>query len=147
MNPAERSAGQGFSHGMYDPAAGGFGYESLHILHGSHYSAYYSDALLLAAWTEGQLAPIASKPQWYREKKDMVVRQVAITCVTDGFTIDVPDDADTSVRAAVARVRATYRTGDDGRVLVRQHEAAFGRLIDVEDRVHLCIRLVRELAR
>lgn len=145
--PGARSrVGQGFFHGEYDPAHGGFGYARLHILHGSHYSAYFSDALLLAAWTEGGLADVASKPQWYRENTGMAVRRAAIRCVEDGFTVEVPDDADAEIRAAVARIGETYRTGDDGRVLVRQRDVVVGRPVDSEDRVQLCVRLVRGLA-
>lgn len=145
--PGARSkVGQGFFHGEYNAAKGGFGYAKLHILHGSHYNAYFSDALLLAAWTDGGLADVASKPRWYRENTGMAVRQAAIRCAEDGFTVHVPDDADGELRAAVARVRETYRTGDDGRVLVKQREADVGRAIDSEDRVQLCIRLVRDLA-
>lgn len=145
--PGARSrVGQGYYHGQYDPGDGGFGYAKLHILHGSHYSAYFSDALLLAAWTEGALADVATKPQWYRRSTGMVVRHAAIECVEDGFTVRVPDDADSATRAAVARVRATYRTGGDGRVLVKQRAAGIGRPIDTEDRVQLCVRLVHDLA-
>lgn len=145
--PGARSrVGQGFFHGEYDPADGGFGYARLHILHGSHYSAYFSDALLLAAWTEGGLDDVASKPQWYRENAGMAVRRAAIRCVEDGFTVEVPDDADAEVRAAVARIGETYSTGDDGRVLVKQRDAGVGRPVDSEDRVQLCVRLVRDLA-
>ena len=145
--PGARSkVGQGFYQGEYDAADGGFGYARLHILHGTHYTSYFSDALLLAAWTDGGLADVASKPQWYREDTGMAVRQAAIRCVEDGFTVQVPDDAGDEIREAVERVRKTYRTGDDGRVLVEQHDAGIGRPIDSEDRVQLCIRLVRGLA-
>lgn len=145
--PGARSkVGQGFLHGEYDAAGRGFAYARLHILHGSHYSAYFSDALLLAAWIEGGLADVASKPQWYRENTGMAVRQASIKCAEDGFTVHVPEDSDADVRAAVARVRETYRTGDDGRVLVKQRDG-IGRPIDSEDRVQLCVRLVRDLAR
>lgn len=145
--PGARSkVGQGFFHGEYDAADGGFGYARLHILNGSHYSAYFSDALLLAAWIDGELADVASKPQWYRENTGMAVRQAAIKCVEDGFTVQVPDDADAEIRAAVARIREIYRTGYDGRVLVQQRDAGIGRPIDSEDRVQLCVRLVRDLA-
>lgn len=54
----------------------------------------------------------------------MTVRQAAIKCAEDGFTVQVPDDADADIRASVARVRENYRTGDDGRVLVRQRAQA-----------------------
>lgn len=143
---ARSNVGQGFFHGEYDAADGGFGYAKLHILHGSHYNAYFSDALLLAAWTHGQLGDVASPPRWYRENTGMAVRQAAIKCVEDGFTLHVPDDAGGEVRAAVTRIRETYQTGDDGRVLVKQRKVGIGRLIDSEDRVQLCVRLVRDLA-
>ncbi|NYG55276.1 GmrSD restriction endonuclease domain-containing protein [Nocardioides perillae] len=145
--PGARSkVGQGFYHGEYDAADGGFGYAGLHILHGSHYSAYFSDALLLAAWTDGGLSDVASKPQWYRVNTGMAVRQATVKCAEDGFSVQVPDDADAEIRAAVARVREVYRTSDDGRVLVKQRRSGAGRPIDSEDRVQLCIRLVRDLA-
>jgi hypothetical protein len=146
--PGARSkVGQGFYHGKYDAADGGFGYANLHILNGSHYSAYFSDALLLAAWTEDGLADVASKPRWLHHNTGMAVRRIAIKTAEDGFTVHVPHDADAELHAAIARVRETYRTGDDGRVLVKQRQAGIGRPIDSEDRVQLCIRLVRDLAR
>lgn len=143
---ARSTVGQGFYHGKYVAADGGFGYANLHILNGSHYSAYFSDALLLAAWTEGGLADVASKPRWLRQNTGMAVRRIAIKSAEDGFTVHVPEDADAGLHTAIARVRDTYRTGDDGRVLVKQREAGMGRPIDSEDRVQLCIRLVRDLA-
>ena len=61
--PGARSAvGQGYFHGAYDESTGGFAYADFHILHGNHYSAYFSDALLLAAWTEGRLRTSPRSP-------------------------------------------------------------------------------------
>ena len=56
--PGARSAeGNGYYNGQYD-AASGFNYGQLRILHGDHYGASYTDALLHAAWVEGSLDPI-----------------------------------------------------------------------------------------
>jgi len=143
--PGARSAvGQGYFHGAYDESTGGFGYADFHILHGNHYSAYFSDALLLAAWTEGRLQDVASKPRWYRVNTGMAVGRVALWCAEDGFDLEVPDDAD--AEAVATRVRASYRTNDDGRVLVEQRTVDGEPPVDSEDRVQLCIRLVRDLA-
>lgn len=143
---ARSTVGQGYFHGAYDESAGGFGYAALHILHGNHYSAYFSDALLLAAWTDGRLRDVASKPRWYRVNTGMAVGRIALWCAEDGFDLEVPDDAEADAKAVAARVRASYRTNDDGRVLVEQRAVDGGRPVDSEDRVQLCIRLVRDLA-
>ena len=45
---------------------GGFAYSKLRILHGSSYTAYFTDALLMAAWTDGSLDKVAEKPSWWR---------------------------------------------------------------------------------
>ena len=107
--------------GEYVAADGGFGYANLHILNGSHYSAYFSDALLLAAWTEGGLSDVASKPRWLRQNTGMAVRRIAIKSAEDGFTVHVPDDADAETPR---RVSAGTRDLPDRRRRPGAREAA-----------------------
>ena len=52
---ARSSKGDGYYNGAYDADTGGFSYGRLRLLHGSNYTAYFSDALLRAAWVEGGL--------------------------------------------------------------------------------------------
>ena len=52
---ARSSVGEGYFHNNgYDEARGGFSYGRLRMLHGGSYNAYFSDALLRAAWVEGK---------------------------------------------------------------------------------------------
>ena len=50
----------------------------------------------------------------------MAVGRIALWCAEDGFDLEVPDDAEADAKAIAARVRASYRTNDHGRVLVEQ---------------------------
>ncbi|MDQ3484934.1 MAG: hypothetical protein M3445_05930, partial [Actinomycetota bacterium] len=92
------------------------------------------------------LQDVASKPRWYRVNTGMAVGRVVLWCAEDGFDLDVPDDAEADAKAVATRVRASHRTNGDGRVLVEQRAVDGGRPVDSEDRVQLCIRLVRDLA-
>ena len=63
---ARSSVGEGYFHNDgYDETRGGFSYGRLRMLHGGSYIAYFSDALLRAAWVEGNLADVAREPKWW----------------------------------------------------------------------------------
>jgi hypothetical protein len=146
---ARSSKGDGYYNGAYAAADGGFGYGRLRMLHGSNYSAYFSDALLRAAWTEGGLADVAEEPTWWhRDDPGLTLREsrVEIRCLDDAFELVMPEGHDSDQAAidkAVAELNAA--NGEDGElwVLVQQDEES---LVDTEDRIQLCVRLVRALA-
>ncbi|WP_158677197.1 hypothetical protein [Arthrobacter sp. PGP41] len=62
---ARSSKGDGYYNGTYDSTTGGFAYQRLRMLHGSNYNAYFSDALLHAAWVDGSLGSDAEEPSWW----------------------------------------------------------------------------------
>lgn len=143
---ARSSVGDGYFHGEhYDPALGGFSYARLRRLHGANYSAYCSDALLHAAWTEGALGSDVEEPSWWhRDDPGLTLKKsrIKIWCDENAFELVVPEDA--LIANTVADVTSTFQTDDKMRVLVRQ-QPTNGRPVDAEDRIQLCVRLVRAL--
>lgn len=151
--PGARSAeGKGYYNGKYD-AASGFRYGKLRILHGDHYGASYTDALLRAAWVEGALASHADSPTWWqpeaRQGRDnpgltMKRSKVEVRCNEDAFELVLrADDSDLESRVRQAVVNAGLPL-DGWKVRVEQ-KAEGNRLVDCEDRVQLCTRLVKAL--
>jgi hypothetical protein len=144
---ARSSVGDGYFHGKhYDPALGGFSYARLRLLHGANYNAYFSDALLHAAWTEGALGSVVEKPSWWhRDDPGMTIRKsrIEIRCDEDAFELTVPE-GDEVIEKVVADVTSAFRTDDRRRVLVEQ-QPTDGRPVDTEDRIQLCVTLVRAL--
>jgi hypothetical protein len=143
---ARSSHGNGYYHGRYDRALGGFSYGHLRILHGSNYSAYFSDALLRATWVEGDLRAVADDPSWWRRTdRGLTLKNslIEIRCEDDGFDLVLPTD-DGAMEEEVGQVLALFDTSDPLHALVPQ-ELVDGRLVDSEDRVQLCVRLVRAL--
>lgn len=144
---ARSSKGDGYYNGTYDSATGGFAYRRLRMLHGSNYSAYFTDALLHAAWVDGSLADVAEGPSWWhRDDPGLTLRESRVEVRTDedAFELVLPHE-DEEVESKVDKVLAAFSFDDDLRVLIQQ-DAADGRPVDSEDRVQLCVRLVRALA-
>lgn len=144
---ARSSVGEGYFHNNgYDANRGGFSYGRLRMLHGGSYIAYFSDALLRAAWVEGNLADIAREPKWWhRDDPGMGMNQssVEIRCLDDSFEVVLPsDNEDVAAQAMAALAKFTGADGD--RVLIDQAPVD-GALVDREDRVQLCIKLVNHL--
>lgn len=144
---ARSSVGEGYFHNeRYNDDHGGFGYGRIWMLHGGSYIAYFSDALLRAAWVEGDLAHVAREPKgWHRDDPGMAMSQssVEIRCLHDGFEVVVPADDDPAAALAL-KVLAHFPRAVGKRVRVEQagpDEA----LVDVEDRMRVCIGLVRAL--
>lgn len=141
---ARSSVGDGYFHNKaYDRALGGFSYRHLRILYGGSYVSHFSDALLRAAWVDGDLSEAAEEPRWFRDLDPGLVlkaSRVEIRCDEDGFRISPPPEHEAVVKSALDQFAVTA----DGRVPVRQ---AFDgiRQIDSEDRIQLCIRLMRDL--
>jgi hypothetical protein len=127
---ARSSMGEGYFHNAgYDENQGGFSYGRIRMLYGSNYTANFSDALLRAAWIEGNLGAIANEPRWWhRDDPGM------------GLKRSTDDEATTA--AALSAIRQ-FPLVLENRVLVEQHPN--GMPIDNVDRVQLCIRLARGL--
>lgn len=144
---ARSSMGDGYFHNSgYDPARGGFSYGRIRLLYGSNYQAYFSDALLRAAWIEGNLASIAHEPKWWhRDDPGMVMKgsELEIRCVDDGLELVFPADDETTSAPALEVVRG-FRTVAHNRVVIRQEDRD-GVPVDVEDRIQVCIRVARAL--
>lgn len=144
---ARSSVGEGYFHNKgYDRELGGFSYRHLRILDGGSYVSYFSDALLRAAWLEGDLREVAEEPRWFREADPglkLKASGVEIHCLEGGFRVDVPPELVTVATDAAAVLRL-FATVDGGHVPVQQ---AFDgvRQVDSEDRIQLCIRLARSL--
>ena len=144
---ARSSKGEGYYHGTYDSTTGGFAYRRLRMLHGSNYNAYFSDALLHAAWVDGSLGSDAEEPSWWhRDDPGLTLKRsrIEIRCDEDAFELVLPDDRE-PVETKVAKALAAFDSEDQLRVLVQQKPEG-GRLVDSEDRIQLCVRLVRALA-
>ena len=116
-------------------------------MHGSSYTAYFTDALLMAAWTAGRLDEVAEQPSWWhrydhglRLKKSKVELRVA----DDGFEIVVPDGF--SLDAAATAAIVNEFPGFDGVHLRVAQTDRDGVLVDAEDRVQRISRLVAALA-
>lgn len=136
--------GPGYYHNTGYDEAHGFSYEQIRLLHGNNYSSYFSDALLQAAWVDGGLADVAAEPKWWRQDDGMKMTRsgLAIHVTNEGFRLVLPPDSPDTASALDA-ISALPRT-EGHHVLVRQ-SSRMGRLVDVEDRVQICIRLVRAL--
>ena len=145
---ARSSVGDGYFHNAeYDPAAGGFSYHNLRILQGSSYVSYFSDALLRAVWVEGELRVVAAEPRWFRESDPglkLKASGIEIHCMEDGFLVTIPPEREYAAASADS-VLDQFATTGEGKVPVRQVPGDV-RKVDSEDRVQLCITLVRSLA-
>lgn len=143
---ARSSKGDGYYNGSYDPNQGGFKYDRFRLLHGSNYNAYFSDALLRAAWVEGELDGVAEEPSWWhRDNPGMTLKttRVEIHSVEDGFELLLPADNEEVVAQATDAL--TYFPGaQNGRVTVKQSHVG-GAVVDCEDRVQMCIKLAKHL--
>jgi hypothetical protein len=154
--PGARSAvGDGYFHNQdYDASLGGFSYRHLRVLVGGDYTSHYRDALLRAAWIEGGLASSVDEPDWYWNQKETWIdpndpgmrlknSRAEIRCLETGFQIVLPLER-TDIRTTMASVLAGFPTDADGIVQVAQNPTS-GRPVDSEDRIQVCIRLVKEL--
>jgi hypothetical protein len=143
---ARSSVGEGFYHGRYDADGGGFSYGELRLLHGSSYTAYFTDALLMAAWFEGKLEASVEKPSWWhRYDPGMTLKKsrVEIRCIDEGFEVITRNDED-PIEQSVKSVLAGLSSTSGNRVLAKQTDHG-GTRIDAEDRVQLCLGLVKAL--
>ncbi|MFW5473165.1 DUF262 domain-containing protein [Knoellia sp. CPCC 206450] len=144
---ARSSVGEGYFHNQgYDATRGGFSYGRLRMLHGGSYNAYFSDALLRAAWVDGGLTDLAREPKWWhRDDPGMGMRHsaVEIRCVDDGFEVVLPNEDD-DVAARVMTALESFAGSIGSRVVLKQDEHD-GVLIDSEDRVQICASLVKHL--
>ena len=143
---ARSSVGEGFYHGSYDTSRG-FAYSKLRILHGSNYTAYFTDALLMAAWTDGSLKEVAEKPSWWRrDEPGLRLRKSAIEVrmTDDGLELVVPDDfaLDSSSKTAIEKEFPTF----NGVHLPIAQTERDGALVDEEDRVQKITHFVTVLA-
>lgn len=150
---ARSSEGEGYFHGKdYDSKLGGFRYARLRLLRGASYTAYFSDALLRAAWEEGELGSDVEDPHWWHlDDPGLTLKKsrIEIRCDEDAFVIVAPadgDDADAKsiIERTISKVTASFQTDDQQRVLVSQ-QVTGSRPVDSEDRVQLCVRLVQAL--
>lgn len=144
---ARSSTGEGYYHGAYDATQGGFDLGSLRILHGSNYNAYFSDALLRAAWIDCTLGDVADEPSWWHQDNPGLTlkkSRIDVVCENDGFTLALPIDGE-SLGAAVTTALSSLECVEDLKVFVPQAQANDGK-VDIEDRVQLCARIVRLLA-
>ncbi|MDQ1248683.1 MAG: hypothetical protein QG597_3056, partial [Actinomycetota bacterium] len=192
---ARSQAGIGFYDGHYEAEQGGFHLREFNILWGRSYTSYFANALLLAAWVDGELSDVAECPRWWHNyDSGLTLKEsgIEIMCYEDALVIVTPpasarsgaqpaadrppnkaadDDAsdnpppDSPLADAVSNVlapfagtelvddvaapsdenRDTTEAGKMFRVSVAQPDAG-NPLVDAEDRVQLCIRLVRALA-
>lgn len=144
---ARSSVGEGYFHNNeYNEAQGGFSYGRLRMLHGGSYIAYFSDALLKAAWVEGNLGDLAREPKWWhRDDPGMGMNQssVEIRCLNDSLEVVLPAD-DEEATTLVTSVLANFPSVTGNRVLIDQ-TAVGETMVDREDRIQVCINLVREL--
>jgi hypothetical protein len=116
-------------------------------LHGSSYAAYFTDALLMAAWTEGSLEKVSEKPSWWHQyDRGLCLKKskVELRMTDDGIEIVVPDGfaLDATATAAIAK----EFPGFDGLHLPVAQTDRDGVLVDAEDRVQRISRLVAALA-
>jgi hypothetical protein len=144
---ARSSVGEGYFHNKgYDEAQGGFSYGRLRMLHGGSYIAYFSDALLRAAWVEGNLGDFAREPKWWhRDDPGMGMNQssIEVRCLDDSLEVVLPED-DEEAATRVTSVLKHFPGVAGNRVHIEQASVDNG-LVDREDRIQVCIRLVREL--
>jgi len=144
---ARSSMGEGYFHNDgYDETRGGFSYRRLIMLSGGNYGAYFTDSILRAAWIEGDLGDDVEEPRWWhRDDPGLTLRKsrIEIRSDDDAYELVLPGDDDATTKAAAAAL-TTFALDDQGRVLVSQRPGD-GRLIDTEDRIQLCLRLVGAL--
>jgi hypothetical protein len=144
---ARSSMGEGYFHNTgYDDSRGGFSYGRLRMLHGGSYNAYFSDALLRAAWVEGNLGSISRQPRWWhRDDPGMGMNRsaVEIRCVDAGFELVLPVDDVATTALAVDAIRQ-FPGVKENRILVEQEDRD-GVPIDTVDRIQLCIRIAKAL--
>ncbi|CUR58016.1 conserved hypothetical protein [metagenome] len=144
---ARSSMGEGYFHNTgYDESRGGFSYGRLRMLHGGSYNAYFSDALLRAAWTEGNLGAIAREPRWWhRDDPGMSMNRsaVEIRCVDDGLELVLPVDDEATSALAIGAIQQ-FSGVNENRIRVDQG-GPDGVPIDHEDRVQMCVRVARAL--
>ncbi|MDQ1250486.1 MAG: hypothetical protein QG597_4865 [Actinomycetota bacterium] len=138
---ARSAEGDGRYHGTYNANTGGFSYGQLRLLHGKDYVSWFSDALLRAAWVDGGLHEVADEPSWRYNDLGLTLKasRIAIHCDDEAFRIELPT-ADESTSGSLSRALSPFRSDDSGLILVRQESR-----VDSEDRVQLCVRLVRAL--
>lgn len=145
---ARSSKGDGyFENAGYQADAGGFSYSRLNMLYGKDYNGHYSDVFLRAAWMAGPLSEWTEEPRWrwsYDRGIALKNSRIEVRCEDDGFELVVPEDEAPPAKTISAALESFARDAE-GRVVVLQ-EPRDGRLIDAEDRVQLCIRLVQSLA-
>lgn len=116
------------------------------MLHGSSYLAYFSDALLRAAWVDGDLAQFARESKWWHRADPgmgMIHSVVEIRCINDALELVLPtDDAETITRAldAIGHLGKVV----DSRLPIEQTEVD-GAFIDCMDRVQTCVQVARPL--
>ena len=139
--------GEGYFHNNgYDESRGGFSYGRLRMLHGGSYNAYFSDALLRAAWVEGDLADIAREPKWWhRDDPGMGMSQssVEIRCLNDSFEVVVPEDNEDVAMQARPHSRSSRAQMANGYTSSRLRSTVHSWIARTEFSV--CIELVHHL--
>lgn len=151
--PGARSAeGNGYYNGQYD-AASGFNYGQLRILHGDHYGASYTDALLHAAWVDGSLGSDADPPTWWqpearqgRDNPGLTLKRssVEVRCNDNAFELVLRTD-DKDLESRVRQGVADAGLALDGWLVPVEQKAEGNRPVDCVDRIQLCVRLVKAL--
>lgn len=152
---ARSAVGEGYFHNKdYDAQFGGFSYHHLRVLVGGDYTSHYRDALLHAAWVEGKFDASVEEPDWYWNQKEtwidpndpgmrLKTSRAEVRCLPEGFRVDLPLERD-DLTDILSSALAPFEPDEFGVVHVEQ-TAAETRPIDREDRVKLCIRLVKAL--
>lgn len=144
---ARSSVGEGYFHNDgYDDARGGFSYGRLRMLHGGSYLAYFSDALLKAAWVEGSLAGIAQEPKWWRRSDPgMIMTQAPfeVRCLDRSLEVVLSGDYEEAPGQVLAALASFPRSV--GNEVIIDQSLVDGVLVDREDRIKVCIKLVRHL--
>ena len=153
VTPAARSSkGDGYYNGRYD-ATSGFSYGQLRILHGDHYGASYTDALLHAAWVEGSLGSDSEPPTWWQpearlgcDNPGLTLKRssIEVRCNDAAFELVLrTDDKDLESRVGQALEAAGFPHA--GLLVPVEQQPDGDWLVDCEDRIELCVRLVKAL--
>ena len=150
---ARSSEGNGYYNGRYDATTAGFSYGQLRILHGDHYGASYTDALLHAAWLEGSLGSDVEPPTWWqpearqgRDNPGLTLKRssIEVRCNDDAFELVLrgdDQDLESKIRQGLGDTGLL-----NGELLVPVQQKAEGNwFVDSEDRIQLCVRLVKAL--